>query len=211
MLPRTKLRLLELVSRTLTTLSSQPKPYVVIGDFNYDVNQLRLEMHAKGHSRITFVDYGPTCHTAKGSSSIDAAILCDQAALVATRYSVQKTTLATHDVLHLYMDLCEGDTRHTYEVWDRPKAPQGNLQRPFWQNDLAGDTWHATYLRVLASPSPTQAHIDQLHTVWLEWARDELTTSLGTVVPDSTGNAFAFRLSTPLRSPSPAVAEPTLR
>jgi hypothetical protein len=69
----------------VTTLASQPKPDAVIGDFNYDVHLLRTEIHAQGHAHITFVDYGPTCHTSKGSSNIDFAILSDQAALLATR------------------------------------------------------------------------------------------------------------------------------
>jgi hypothetical protein len=150
--PQNKTDTLHLVSRTLTTLASQPKPYIIIGDFNYDVNELRAEMHAQGHAHITFVDFGPTCHTHKGSSHIDAAILSDHAASVATKYSVQKSTLATHDVLHLYLDLLDSDSQHTYAVWDRPKVPQGSLQRPMWQSDRAGDEWDRAYATVQASP-----------------------------------------------------------
>jgi hypothetical protein len=197
--PQRKADTLDLVSGTLTTLASQPKPYVVIGDFNYDVHSLRTEMHAKGHSHITFVDYGPTCHTSKGDSHIDAAILSDHAALVATRFSVQKTTLATHDVLHLYMNLDDSDAQYTYEAWDRPKAPQGSLQRPLWQAEIEGSAWDHMYHSVLSSPRPSQAQVDQLHATWLEWARKELIANLGTDVPNSTGDAFALRTSIPLQ------------
>jgi hypothetical protein len=85
------------------------------------------------------------------------------------------------------MDLRASDENHTYEVWDRPKAPQGSFQRPLWQKDGLGDTWEAQTHGILASPAPTQSQIDGLHAAWLDWARNELAANLGTNVPDSRG------------------------
>jgi hypothetical protein len=184
-----------LVTNMLEVLLASRKPFVILGDFNHDVTAMQHWLYGAGFPQIIALNFGPTCTTAKGKTSIDYALVSPQAAFAVVRFSVQETSLATNNTLHLHMDVTAHDAQYVYTVWDRVGPVKGNLARPRWQNATSAAKWQLAFSQLPHDPS--QASIDSLYALWLEWAHSEISSNFQCEVDTRAGAAFPIRETTP--------------
>jgi hypothetical protein len=108
---------LELVTDTLIHLRAQGMPYIVVGDFNTSVAQIRDHLYAHA-AREVVLSFGLTCHSKDSASDIDMAIVSMDALPLVTRYWKASSVLKAHDPLVICIQTKPDHFRCT--AWVKP-------------------------------------------------------------------------------------------
>jgi hypothetical protein len=185
-------------------------PYIVVGDFNLSVAQIRDHLYAHA-AREVVLSFGLTCHSQHRASDIDMAIVSLDALPLVTRYWKSSCDLKTHDPLVMCIQTKLDHFRCT--AWAKPKPVHTVAFQLMFSDMKYAQEWH-DHLECLMQQFPQAmskhmgsmvdplfvAQVTDMHALWLKWAQHELAANTATPTSDQWGAAYVYRDTDPLRA-----------
>ena len=135
------------LDKMLSQLTSSAKPYIILGDFNIDVQT--TQAHIEGlHVKPLVIEAGSTCFTSV-ASTLDYAVMDRNLCHINMKVEILDTSLATHKPFSL--TLCFKDS--SVKVQALLKPPRANSDLVFGPKlcmSIEWQIWHAQYSSLLA-------------------------------------------------------------
>jgi hypothetical protein len=185
-------------------------PYVIAGDFNLSVDTVRDHLYAHA-AREVVLSFGYTCHSQHTASDIDLTIVSLDALPLVTKYWKASSVLKTHDPITMCIQTKLDHFRCT--AWIKPKCVMTAPVHPMFSDTRRNQEWDALFAKLISrfpqaltgSMGALRAPdfltgVDDLHTLWLQWAQHELASNTATPMSTHWGAAYVYRDIDPLRA-----------